>query len=340
MREYLLNQRYFISNESAYLLRMEMSESQELEKFNARLAECQAQKREAATLSSKLAEVERQLNASRRTLQDAKDTLRRESNDVEALEGYSLTALFYTILGTHEERLEKERQEQLAAVLKHDQAVETVQSLEGQMCELNYQLDVLGDLETNYLRLISDKADYLHRTDNPATARLIEIAEALSDLASQRKELREAVRAGEWAERSLNAVQNSLSSASGWGTADLLGGGLVTTMIKHSRIDTARQHAHTAQRDLLRFQRELADANQRLHVALEIGGFSKFADYFFDGLISDWIVQSKINNASRQCAEMTCAVRAAVRECETRLAKVEAKINHRERERRQLIESV
>lgn len=318
---------------------MEMSESQELEQFNARLAECQTQKREAATLSSQLAETERQLNVSRRTLHDATNTLHRESVDVVAMEGYTLTALFYTILGTHEERLEKERLEQLAARLKHDEAVETVQSLEGQVRELNDQLEVLGNLDARYQEILSDKAAFLYRTDNPAVSHLIEIAETLTDLASQQKELREAIRAGGWADKSLSAVRSSLSSASRWGSADLLGGGLATTMIKHSRIDTARQHAHTAQRDLLRFQRELADANQRLHVALEIGGFSKFADYFFDGLISDWIVQSKIHHATQQCDNMIHAVRSALRKCEARLAKVQAKINHHQRERGRWIEA-
>jgi len=54
--------------------------------------------------------------------------------------------------------------------------------------------------------------------------------------------------------------------------------------------------------NLERFQEELADAGVRLNLALEIDGFSKFADFFFDGIISDWIVQSKIQNASSVCS--------------------------------------
>ena len=85
---------------------------------------------------------------------------------------------------------------------------------------------------------------------------------------------------------------------------------MLSTMAKHSKIDSAKQHAHAAQRQLRRFQEELVDAGQRLNVSLEIGGFSKFADYFFDGLIADWNVQSKIRKASSACSsrasERTC----------------------------------
>ena len=70
-------------------------------------------------------------------------------------------------------------------------------------------------------------------------------------------------------------------------------------------------------------QEELADANQRLQVALEIEGFSKFADFFFDGLIADWVVQSKIQRASSACSSTMSRVRSAISECRKRLADTE-----------------
>ena len=108
-----------------------------------------------------------------------------------------------------------------------------------------------------------------------------------------------------------------------WGTWDLLGGGLLVTMAKHSRIDTARKHAHTAQRHLRSFQKELADADERLGVSLDIGVFVTFADYFFDGLIADWIMQSKIENASSACSSAISQVSAVLGECHRRLTEVE-----------------
>ena len=36
---------------------------------------------------------------------------------------------------------------------------------------------------------------------------------------------------------------------------------------------------------------------------MEVGGFLSFADFFFDGLVADYLVQSKIEDAKRQVAD-------------------------------------
>ena len=89
-----------------------------------------------------------------------------------------------------------------------------------------------------------------------------------------------------------------MQSASGWGVWDMLGGGLIATAVKHSRMDEARDAAYHVQDLLRRFRRELADV-QGLpgNLIEEVGSFETFADYFFDGLIVDWVVQSKIDRS-------------------------------------------
>ena len=42
---------------------------------------------------------------------------------------------------------------------------------------------------------------------------------------------------------SLDSVLSSLESAEGWGTWDLLGGGLISDLAKHSHIDDAKVEA-------------------------------------------------------------------------------------------------
>ena len=46
-----------------------------------------------------------------------------EQKDVDRLEGRSLTALFYTVLGSKDAQLDKEQQEAHAAAAKHDSVV-------------------------------------------------------------------------------------------------------------------------------------------------------------------------------------------------------------------------
>ena len=40
--------------------------------------------------------------------------------------------------------------------------------------------------------------------------------------------------------------------------------------------------------------------NLLLNLRMEIGGFLSFADFFFDGFVADYLVQSKIASARKQ----------------------------------------
>lgn len=52
------------------------------------------------------------------------------------------------------------------------------------------------------------------------------------------KERQEAIDAGNRALFSLRAAQGQLNSAKNWGVVDLLGGGLITSIIKRSKMET------------------------------------------------------------------------------------------------------
>ena len=116
------------------------------------------------------------------------------------------------------------------------------------------------------------------------------------------REVREARAAGIRALNSLRKAQDYLNSARGWGILDMLGGGMISSLIKHSKLSDAQRCIDQAQYDLDAFRRELADVN--LPYA-EIDGFLTFADFFFDGFLADLMVQSRINDA-REKLEDAC----------------------------------
>lgn len=128
------------------------------------------------------------------------------------------------------------------------------------------------------------------------------------------KEKREAVDAGNRALRSLRAAQDNLNSAKNWGLWDMFGGGFISTMAKHSKMDRAKQNMEQARYDLRNFSRELNDVNMACHLDIETGDFLSFADWFFDGLVVDWMVQDRINQASRQVAEAIQRVEGILRQ--------------------------
>ena len=55
-----------------------------------------------------------------------------------------------------------------------------------------------------------------------------------------------------------------------------------------------------ARNDLQAFEGELRDLALQSELKIEIGDFLTFADFFFDGFIADFMVQSKIADAAQQ----------------------------------------
>lgn len=141
----------------------------------------------------------------------------------------------------------------------------------------------------------------------------------MADIVNDRKEINEAIAAGEQALNSLYAAREKLDSAKNWSWVDLFGGGFLTDMIKHNRMEDASQCMENAKYHLKAFQKELSDIQLSLDLRIEVGGFLSFADFFFDGFIADYMVQSKIEDARRQVADaidmisdILCNLRASV----------------------------
>ena len=133
----------------------------------------------------------------------------------------------------------------------------------------------------------------------------------MSDYASLLRETEEAIGAGQEAHRQAQQVLDSLRSARGWGVYDLLGGGMISGLIKHSRMDKAQRQLEDFRRALERFNRELKDVRVQCSASAELSDFWRVADLMWDGLISDWTVLSKISDA-----------RARVEQTDTQLLQV------------------
>ena len=129
-----------------------------------------------------------------------------------------------------------------------------------------------------------------------------------------RREMKEAMDAGERALSSLRKAQEKLNSAGNWGLFDMFGGGLFSTIMKRSKMDDAQQLMEAAKTDLKRFQRELKDVNIPLDLRMEVGSFLSFADFFFDGFVADYLVQSKISEAKEQVSDAIIRVEQILNE--------------------------
>ena len=255
-------------------------------------------------LDAQIEELHRQRGERQAKVDETAQSFRKEQDDVDKLEKGGVHAFLLTLIGHKEERLDKERREALAAKLQYDQARSDLEYLENKLNGLIRERDGLRDAPEQLEALWTEKAELVKAMGGQTGARLVELDRQLSDVTHQQKELEEALSAGENAKRLLGQVQDDLDSARSWGTWDMLGGGLIATMAKHDRLDSAQSSIRAAQRALSDFRTELADVSQLQVPNIQIGEFATFADYFFDGIFSDWYVQSSIKTAQEGVSEV------------------------------------
>ena len=110
------------------------------------------------------------------------------------------------------------------------------------------------------------------------------------------REINEAINAGERALDSLWEAKEQLNSARAWGIYDMLGGGLISSIIKHRKIDNANEWMSRANRDLRCFAKELRDVNNE-NLQIDTGSLVSMLDIFCDNFFSDIMVQKKINDS-------------------------------------------
>lgn len=123
------------------------------------------------------------------------------------------------------------------------------------------------------------------------------------------REIREAIQAGEAALRSLERAMEKMGSEKNWGIFDMMGGGLFSSLFKHSKIDRASADIEEAKRQLAVFKRELEDVSISEDFSVGIGDGLRFIDTFLDNVFADVVVQSRINSAIERLDKVSGQVR-------------------------------
>ena len=114
------------------------------------------------------------------------------------------------------------------------------------------------------------------------------------------KDKQEAIAAGERAIESLRRAKEEIEKARGFGLVDIFGGGLLSTVMKHNKMDKAEYWITQAKIDLNKFSKELKDVSSAADINIDIGNFGRVADIVFDNAFVDIMISSKLRDASEQ----------------------------------------
>ena len=291
--------------------------------YDEQLKTLQAKLARSKQLSSMIKELRSQRDNLSARVRELEAVKMDEQADVERLEGRSLAAFYYNVIGKIDERLNKERQEAYAARVKYDAAVRELEAVESDLHRFESEYNELRGCEQQYEAALKEKAVAVKAAGGVNAEEIFKLEEHNAFLESQKKELREACSAGNSALSTARQVLDSLGSAESWGTWDLLGGGLLADMAKHSHLDEAQGAIERLQSQLRRFKTELADVTIHADMQVNVDGFLRFADYFFDGLFADWAVMDKISQSQSRVQSTTRQIQSVLSRLNSMMSAVE-----------------
>ena len=239
----------------------------------------------------------------------------RELADVDRLRGLGPRALLATLRGSRPAELRREEAEEGPARAAAAAGLARLHDLEARAEEVDRRLARLGDTAGRREAAAQAYAEELRTSTHPVAP---EVDRVLTDLAAARAGLAELERvreAGARAAAALDSARHQLSSADGWSAYDTFaGGGMLSSSLKHSHAEDASRSIATAQDALVEFAGALRDHGPvtALRADLGIGGGTRTLDVWFDNVLTDWSVRSRIKEAAGRVEGAAEAVREAL----------------------------
>lgn len=246
-------------------------------------------------LEKKLEKYKVQIEADENKLRELGISMKKEYKDVEKLEKLSLVNLISTLMKNKEVKLEKEQREYLMAKIKYDEHTNKVTLFKENIENIKARLLSLRNCHIEYKELLSKKIELIRNFgDCYNKNKLEELEHEIDRDLRNKKEIEEAELAGRSLLREVSNAEKSLNSASNWGIYDIVGGDLISSMIKHDKINEAESSFRNISSLITRFNKELGDVS---YESITMSGTTIAFDIFFDNIFTDFSVQSKINKS-------------------------------------------
>lgn len=268
------------------------------------LKSLKAQMRRYEELREQESQLLRNITTMESMLPDLKYDVEKQQGDVDNLENGGIMSMFFSAIGRHEEKLEKERNEARAAAVKYQDALQTCQDLHRQLEDVKDQLSTLGNCEERFRTALRSKQERIMAGNSPAAQRLRTLAAEAVACQDAQREIREAIVAGEQVLVQITKIEETLRSASNWGTFDLFSDSFISDVVKYGKIDDAKRQMQQLNGLLNSYAKELRDLDLRLNLSTTIGSGMQFADFLFDGFITDSIALDKINRMRDEVSEI------------------------------------
>lgn len=275
-----------------------MSDPTAGEALETRLAQLADARRDAMRLRAQLAHSTAAVEAADALVRERRRTLAVEQEDVDRLESFSLTRVLAAFGGSRDSALAKERAERNAARYAVSEAEERLAAALREREQVQDRLVNLGDLDAHWEQALSDRERWITATAEPGAGAVADLAQRRGEVDAELREADEALAAARFAATELEQAAKVLGHADDWSAADTwFGGGMITSMVKHDRLDAAAAHLRRVDAALARLDREMADLGRSTVAPLDIDAWDRTFDVFFDNIFTDFAVRSRIRDA-------------------------------------------
>ncbi|MER2106684.1 MAG: hypothetical protein ABS949_07080 [Solibacillus sp.] len=224
---------------------------------------------------------------------------------LEKNEQFSFLTFVRSLTGRKQKLMEESLSEAMTLELRLVETQLMLEDLQDDQIDIVYKLNAIhevhlvGELEA----VEQKKRDWLLQHESPLAVKLNDLTEEYTALKRLSKELAEAYLAAEQTIEPLEQAIASLKTAQSYSTWDtFFGGGFIVTAMKHDKIEASQGNLHKVQIALQRLQNELVDIEtwSKMSYKIELEGFVKFADYFFDDIFSAWSIHAKLATSVEQ----------------------------------------
>jgi len=263
-----------------------------------------------------------------------------EQKDVDRLEHMSLTRVLVALKGSHDEALAREHAEADAVRMRLADAQARLEAVRAEHQAAQEQLNYLASAPADYTALLAEKERHLTESADPRRAALLSLADERGRLNAELGEMAKAAQAADSARQALLQTEDKLGSASGWNTYDtFFGGGMLATVMEHSRLDEAAAAAAEADRRMAVLRTDLTELDQAEQTSplITLSSATRFVDMWFDNIFTDLAVRDRIKQAQQNVAQSLQLVSAVKERLKAQSADVQYRLSEIEAQRRDLL---
>lgn len=323
--------------------------------YDAALSELQEKIRRKKKAKNLLAHFTEEADRLNSVMEDRKKEYELEQEEAEALQGATLTLLFYSLLGLKEEKLSKEESEALAAKAEYERAKAELDHVLNRQVELRTEIRSLGNCERDYEEMVAEKKAWLMAKEVTVNTEVEALEAEKAAIVRDSKELKEAMESGQYALRVARSVMDALARAQYLSRVDTRGPGgrysvisaaidaVHDTEIDHEKRNTVIRLDNSLQtlgRYLQDFAAELKDVATLPMEHLPTTRFGEgliLLDRWADGPISEIVVDVKLDHVREKMVPLMNKLTPIVEGLEKEYAAREAACKEIDRRIREIV---